>query len=92
MVFLVNRIVSDWRCAIVDKVPPKLYKLANEVERLVVKAYPDVPETMYQKLYLECFTEALRDPELQCELCKAHTTTDRDALGEASRIEAVLHD
>jgi len=69
-----------------------MQELANDVERLVAKAYLDVPQTMYQQLYLECFLEALRDPELQCELHKARPTTLRDPLDEASRIEAVLHD
>ena len=63
--------------------------LAQEVERLVHRAYPRAPADLLETLSLDSFIDALDDPPLQCRLREREPVTLNEAVATALRLEAV---
>ena len=68
---------------------PHIQSLAQEVERLVHRAYPRAPADLRETLSLDSFIDALDDPPLQCRLREREPVTLNEAVVTALRLEAI---
>jgi len=66
-----------------------IQSLAQEIERLVCRAYPRAPADMRETLSIDDFIDALDDPFLQCQLREREPTTLNEAVAAALRLEAI---
>jgi len=66
-----------------------IQSLAQEVERLVHRAYPRAPADLRETLSLDSFIDALDDPPLQCRLREREPVTLNEAVATALRLEAI---
>ena len=66
-----------------------IQSLAQEVERLVPRAYPRAPADLRETLSLDSFLDALDDPSLQCQLREREPVTLNEAVATALRLEAI---
>jgi len=66
-----------------------IQSLAQEVERLVNRAYPRAPADLRETLSLHSFIDALDDPPLQCRLREREPVTLIEAVATALRLEAI---
>jgi len=64
-----------------------IQSLAQEVERLVHRAYPRAPADLRETLSLDCFIDAL--DALQCRLREREPVTLNEAVATALRLEAI---
>ena len=68
---------------------PHIQSLAQEVERLVHRAYPRAPADLRETLSLDSFIDALDDPPLQCRLRVREPVTLNEAVATALRLKAI---
>jgi len=66
-----------------------IQSLAQEIERLVCRAYPRTPADMRETLSIDNFIDALDDQLLQCRLREREPTTLNEAVATALRLEAI---
>ena len=65
-----------------------LPELAQDITRLVYKAYPRAPREVHDNLTLDYFVEAITDSELRWRVIQSNPKTLNDAVSVASRMEA----
>jgi len=66
-----------------------IQSLAQEVERLVHRAYPRAPADLRETHSLDSFIDALDDPPLQCRLREREPVTLNKAVATALRLKAI---
>jgi len=66
-----------------------IQSLAQEVERLVHRAYPRAPADLRETLSMDSFIDSLYDPPLQCPLREREPVTLNEAVANALRLEAI---